>query len=347
MKVLTYLFVFAGLLSQSTATAQITLTSANAPVARTAHRTRDVDSTAAKRLVISAGSATAQTWNFSTIALDPAPALLTTYALTTGAPSASSFPTATLISREGLTNVKGVTYHRINTSEWAILGDVDDMGQATVNPDPQIVFKYPFTSNTTFKDTFLMDDPTFGTIELKTVTTGDAWGTIQTPLGSFNSLRVKRISTASISLFGIPIKFDGTINEWWTSQHSAPVLLHQRFIITAPVIPNGADTAYEAIVLTTQTVGLKEAEVNHISNTFPSPANALMTLDIDVPNAAKVAALIVSMNGQTFKTRNFGDLQAGKQQVSFDVSDIPSGSYQVILMSDKGKLGTQKIVIAH
>jgi hypothetical protein len=347
MKVLTYLLVFVGLLSQSIATAQITLTSANAPVARTAHRTREVDSTAAKRLVISAGSATAQTWNFSTIALDPAPASLTTFAVTTGAPSASSFPTATLISREGLTNAQGVTYHRINTSEWAILGDVDDMGQVTVNQDPQIAFKYPFTLNSTFKDTFMLDDPNLGTVEFKSVATGDAWGTIQLPLGTFNALRVKRVVAASLTLFGIPIKIDAIRNEWWTNQHSAPVLLHQRTIVNAPIFATGVDTSYEAIVLSTQTVGVQEAEMNHISNTFPSPANTLMTLDIDVPNAAKVAALIVSMNGQTFKTRSFGDLQAGKQQVNFDVSDIPSGTYQVILMSDKGKLGTQKIVIAH
>ena len=59
------------------------------------------------------------------------------------------------------------------------------------------------------------------------------------------------------------------------------------------------------------------------------------------------SALIVSANGQILKTRNFGDLQAGKQQVRFDVAEFPSGTYQIILMSDKGKLGTQKIVVTH
>ena len=78
-----------------------------------------------------------------------------------------------------------------------------------------------------------------------------------------------------------------------------------------------------------------------------SPASTSMTLAIEVPTTSKVAAIIVSMNGQTLKTRNFGELQAGKQQVSFDVTDIPSGSYQIILMSDKGKLGNQKIIITH
>jgi hypothetical protein len=117
-------------------TAQISLTSATAPNTRTGHRTRDVDTTAAKALNVGAAGAN-QTWNFSTIALDPAAAILETFASTTGAPSASSFPTATIIKRAGITNDKGVEYHRINTSEWVILGNVDSTGQENVNPDPQ------------------------------------------------------------------------------------------------------------------------------------------------------------------------------------------------------------------
>jgi hypothetical protein len=70
-------------------------------------------------------------------------------------------------------------------------------------------------------------------------------------------------------------------------------------------------------------------------------------MDIDVPIASKVAAILVSTHGSLLKTRNFGDLSSGKQQVNFDVSDLPAGTYQVILMSDKGKLGSQKIVVVH
>lgn len=328
-------------------TAQITLTSANAPVAKTGHRTRDVDTTAAKKLNVGAVGAN-QTWNFSTIALDPAPATLRTFVGTTGATGASSFPTATLIERQGLTNAQGITYHRINASEWVVLGDVDSAGQITVNPDPQTVFKYPCTYNTTFKDTFYVEDPDLGVIELTTVTTANAWGTIQTSLGSFNSLRLQRVSAASLSLFGIPVKIDVVATEWWTTQYSSPVLSHERDIVTSALIPDtGTDTSYSATVLTAQTVGTQEVEPNHIASVYPSPANSLMTLDIDMPTASKVVAIIISTSGQTLKTRNFGELQVGKQQISFDVTDIPSGSYQVILMSDKGKLGNQKIIVTH
>jgi hypothetical protein len=40
-------------------------------------------------------------------------------------------------------------------------------------------------------------------------------------------------------------------------------------------------------------------------------------------------------------------LQAGNQHINVDVTDLATGAYQVILMSDKGKLGTQKIVVSH
>jgi hypothetical protein len=345
MKVTTTL-LFSLLLFSQVATAQITLTASNAPIARTAHRIRDVDSLASARLVVTAAGATAQTWNFSTLALVPAPAVMTTFAVTTGAPSASSFPTATLTSREGSTNFKEVSYHRINATEWSILGSVDSTGQVTVNPDPQTFFRYPFTMNSTFKDTFALEDPDFGRFEVKTVSTGDAWGSVQTSLGTFNSIRVKRASIATFSFLGFPIKLDIASTEWWTAQYTAPVLTHQRTIVIADFLP-APDTSFSASILTAQTVGVKEVEVNHIASAFPSPANTLMTLDIDVPTASKVAALLISSSGQTLKTRNFGDLPAGKQQVSFDVTDIPSGAYQLILMSDKGKLGSQKIMVTH
>jgi Secretion system C-terminal sorting domain len=324
-------------------TAQISLTSATAPNIRTGHRTREVDTTAAKALNVGVGGAN-QTWNFSTIALDPVAAILETFASPTGAPSAASFPTATLIKREGITNDKGVEYHRINTSEWVILGNVDSTGEASINPDPQTVFKYPFTFNSTFKDTFNYDDPDLGPIDFKTTTKGDAWGTIKTSLGTLNTIRATRTLAASLSFFGFPITIDGTISEWWTTQYSAPVFTHQRFIVNSPF---GIDTAYTATVLTTQTVGTQEVEVNHIANAFPSPASTSVRLDIEIPTAAEVSALIVSMNGQTMKSRNFGGLQAGKQQINIDVTELATGTYQVILMSDKGKLGTQKIVVSH
>ena len=148
---------------------------------------------------------------------------------------------------------------------------------------------------------------------------------------------------ATLSFLGIPITLDATITEWWTTQYSAPVLIHQRGIVKSPV---GVDTTYSATLLTAQTVGTQELEPNRIVRTFPNPASAGVSLDIDVPALSKVGAVIFSMNGQVLKTRNFGDLQAGKQQVSFDVSDLPAGSYHIVLMSDKGKLGSQKIVVA-
>ena len=121
-------------------------------------------------------------------------------------------------------------------------------------------------------------------------------------------------------------------------------MTHQRIIVNSPF---GLDTTFSATVLTAQTVGTQEVDINHIANAFPSPATTLVHLDIEVPTPSKVSALIVSANGQILKTRNFGDLQAGKQQISVDVAQFPSGTYQIILMSDKGKLGTQKIVVTH
>ncbi|MBL7813715.1 MAG: T9SS type A sorting domain-containing protein [Saprospiraceae bacterium] len=328
--------------------AQITLTSANAPTARTAHKMRYTDTTAAKQLNVGTAG-TGKTWNFSTVALDPnEPVELKTFAATTGAPQANQFPTATLISRYGLTNNQGVDYHRINATEWVLLGSVDSAGEVSVSPDPEVYFKYPFTYNTNFKDTTTVEDPDLGTlVTIKTSVTGDASGTIQTQLGTFNTLRVKRDYNGSFSFFGFPIDFKFTYYEWWTSQHSAPVFTHNQEIISSADL-GIADTSYYATVLTAQTVANQEvAETNYIAKVYPTPATNTVTLDLDLPISAQISALILSTNGQGMKTHQLGSLPAGKQTTNLDVSQLTSGVYQVVLMSEKGKIGTQKITVSH
>lgn len=322
---------------------QITLTSANAPVARTAHKSREVDSTAAKLLNVGTAGAN-RTWNFSSLALDPnQPAVLYTYAATTGAPQASQFPSATLISREGLDNSKGVSYYRINASEWTGLGGVDSAGD--VNLETSKVFQYPFTFNSSFKDTLTFEDPDFGIISLYSKVNCDAWGNVQTPLGTFNALRVKRVDSSSFPFLGIPIDFVATTYEWWTTQHSAPLLSHSTDVISAL---GEADTLYFASVLSAQTVANQEVKIeNHITKAYPTPASNTVSFDLDLPNAANVSAVILSLNGQGMKMYRFGELSAGKQTMKLDVSNMASGFYNVLLMSEKGKIGTQKITVMH
>jgi Secretion system C-terminal sorting domain len=328
--------------------AQITLTSANAPVVRTAHKTKAVDSLAASQMNVGAAGAN-QTWNFSTLKLNAAaPVVTTTYALTTGAPKASNFPTATLISREGLTNAKGVTYHRIGTADWVRLGEVDSALVSTIQTD--IIFKYPVAFGSTYKDSVTIIEPDFGTpITTVDTVTVDAWGSIQTALGTFPALRVKRAIKIKLVLFGVaPATLNGTVYEWWTAQHSGPVLTHLKVIANVPDFGVINSLSYEGELLTAQTVANEEiTEENHISKAYPSPAHAQISLDLDMPTAGNVSALMVSMNGQVLKTRSLGYVTSGKQSVTFDTSDVPNGTYQVFLMSDKNKLGVQKIVVAH
>lgn len=326
--------------------AQISLTSATAPTARMAHKTREADSTSAKQLNVGAIGAN-QTWNFSTLVLDPnVPVSLTTYATTAGAPKASSFPTATIISRTGLDNSQGVNYQRINATEWVSLGDVDSAGTVNVAAEPTVNFKYPFTFNSNFKDTANFEDPDLGTITVFGTTTGDAWGSVRTSLGTFNALRVKRVYVANVSFQGFPISLNVTNNEWWTATHAAPVLLHSRIIVDFSAF-GILDTVYNATILTAQTVGTQEVAENHIAKAYPNPAIENVTLDLDLPSTTKVSALIIGTNGQGFTSHSFGELAAGKQTQSLNVSNLPSGVYQVILMSDKGKIGLQKIIVTH
>jgi hypothetical protein len=328
------------------AQAQITLTSANAPVVGTAHRTRTVDTTAAKNLNIGQVGAN-RTWDFRNLALDPnEPVVLTTFASKVGAPQAASFPTATIISREGFTNDDGVTYFKINSAEWVQLGDADAT-QANVSQQPLTAFIYPFTFNSTFRDTITVENPDFGiSINLIGTTTGDAWGSIQTSLGTFNALRVRRIFAGDFSIQGIPINVGLQLTEWWTSQYSAPVLSHERIIFKSDLL-GIADTSYEATLLTAQTVSSDDIADNLVKNAYPNPTTDIATMDIDMPEAGQLTALIFATNGIALSTKSLGYLSAGKQQIQVPVNHLTNGAYQIIFYNETRKVGKQRIVVNH
>ena len=147
-------------------------------------------------------------------------------------------------------------------------------------------------------------------------------------------------------LFGIPVDINFITNEWWSVQHGAPILSHQRIIVNTILLP-APDTSYAATLLTAQTVGTQEVAENYIAKAYPNPVVETVCLDLDLPTATKVSALIIGTNGQGIKTYTFGELAAGKQTQRLNVSTLASGSYQVILMSDKGKIGAQKIIVTH
>lgn len=192
MQRLTLLFLSAILLFSLPATAQITLNQGDIPTAGMALITAGSDTTG----VTPGNAGTNQTWDFSfldTLTIDT-----TNYLMPSEAPNNEDFPTANLVSfNEGAYFFNNVT----STELWGLGGSFffeETAGFVSIEFDPmskQLVF--PTTYGTTFTDSTNLDfiiESEMGSFRSKSVLLSehevDGYGTVITPVGSFDALRM-------------------------------------------------------------------------------------------------------------------------------------------------------------
>ena len=168
-------------------------------------------------LTVPSGSATAQTWDYSSLAYDFFDTLL--FEDPANTPNGSSFPGATHAIDEG-----GIyTYLQLTPSSLALDGlDGDVLGQgvsASFNLNPNLeLLALPATYGDNFVSSATVDSTVAGsavgqqfdsirfTRRFVRTTEIDAFGTLTTPAGSFNTIRVytKEVSfdTLEVQIFG-------------------------------------------------------------------------------------------------------------------------------------------------
>ncbi len=157
-----------------------------------------------------------QTWDFSD--LEGIDTSISNFISTAGTPGESSFPTATLAIESG----GDYTYVEINSNATLFLGgsaDTSGMGDYfdLVFDPSQKVFELPTTYGTNYMDEsgfrITTDGGSLGVDSIRLITSiiknadFDGYGTVITPLGSFDGLREEVISanydTIEVYLFGI------------------------------------------------------------------------------------------------------------------------------------------------
>ncbi len=194
MKNASLLLIFSMLLSAS-GFAQITITQADMPVIGDMQANVNAEVTAG----LSVGSSGAnQTWDFS--GLLPVDTIYTEFLDPALAPEGNLFPTATL----AFGTADEYTYIEANSSGAYLLGftaDTSGMGDyfSLALDNPEQFFEFPTTYGTSFSAerkltlTFESPDPPFDSVRI--ITHGykdvefDGFGTVITPMGSFDGLR--------------------------------------------------------------------------------------------------------------------------------------------------------------
>ena len=165
----------------------------------------------------------------------------------------------------------------------------------------------------------------------------DGWGTITTPYGTFDALRIDHTITevdsiyidAIVSGFWLELPIPPSHDyEWWTSGEKEPILkITVSTILGADVVTS---IEYRDI---DRYVGLEEVSMN--LKVYPNPTTDVLTVEGDFVDAKYS---IVDSKGSVLKT---GILSTSSSTIQ--VADLPVGGYQFVL-SVQGSQSTQLFI---
>ena len=225
--------------------------------------------------------------------------------------------------------------HLLGVASSSALGDT-----ATVFDTPSTVAQFPIQFGNSFPDTFTLSfsiDSLGFTLQVDvttiTQTTIDAWGTIVVPLGTFDCLRGQQLSTqiTVVSLFGVPIITDTTTSitySWLGENHG---ILAQVTSMDNEIDPNFTQAA-DVMFQTSGPTGISDNDIPvagdfELIGNYPNPFNPTTTISFNLPQNEVVTLDVFNITGQKVATLVNGRMAAGRHDVLFDASDLPSGIY--------------------
>ncbi|RPI12636.1 MAG: T9SS C-terminal target domain-containing protein [Ignavibacteriae bacterium] len=344
MKILILLFV---LLSASNVFSQVTLTSNNNPTAGNTQMITDCDTNG-----VSQGNPGAnQTWTFTN--LSRGDSVLFNWVLSSSTPYSSQFPASNVAS------TFDNSFYSFFTTTGTNLTVNGYAGPSSVIPysDPELYMQYPFTYNSSFNDNFAASYDVGGITTIRTGTinvTGDAWGTINLPNGSFaNALRVKYIiSTKDSSNPGFPIVTltDNMSFVWFVPGKKFPVFE----IVYSTIRFNGTVQASSKTVNYNSgntPIGIKPISTGiangyKLEQNYPNPFNPSTNINFSVPaNSGNVRIYITDITGREIaEVINENKLTAGSYSINYDAGNLAAGIYFYTLET-KNFIETKKMIL--
>ena len=379
------------MLATIVATAQITVTNAAFPTAGQMFETNIVNGL--QRLDVTPAGAN-QTWDMSD--LQGTPVDFTVTAAATGS-AAALFPTANVIIPE-IGGIAGDGYVKLDANQMSTVGIVATLdGFVTDFPvplsSPRIDLQTPMTFGNTSTGNFgfqvaldphvpagttidsiitALEAGAGGLISIDSIrvtfttnrsTEVDAWGSLKTPTGTFDVLRLKKVDETNtileikISVFGIPnvlwqdpsdpnglgidpstlpfVGLDTIITyEFWDDKEQQPIL---KFLTDGSGTPTYGQYARTA----TNTAGIVQ---NYDVRAFPNPATDNFTLEMNgLPNG-EYRLKMYNVIGKEVSSQFFN--VEGDTKINVATNNFDAGTYVYrIINSDNQSILTRRIVI--
>ncbi|MDF1674922.1 MAG: T9SS type A sorting domain-containing protein, partial [Vicingaceae bacterium] len=210
--------------------------------------------------------------------------------------------------------------------------------------DIQYVFPLNYNNNNTSYSEFLVSIPTVGDYGQfqERVDTVDGWGTVITPYGTFNCLRVKSIlnitDTLYTSQFGTGFSFPRPQQieyKWLVASSGVPVL-------KVTTTPGGSQIEYQDNLM----VGINDNVMPiYQLKVFPNPAKESIVIDFQSLKKEQVSISLKNINGKMIKEIYSGTIEKGNNHILLSLSEYSNGYYFLDLNFTNSTI-TEKLVIS-
>lgn len=244
------------------------------------------------------------------------------------------------------------TIYQLNSSEYGGLGvgeEIDGLPTPLVYDSPDVLYSFPLNfGNVDSSHTgYAIAIPTIGFMgeKRKRVNECDGWGTLTTPYGTFNVLRVKSTLTLNDSIyvdalsFGISIPSVTYQYKWLASGEGEPLLeIDAQDVLDTPVITGISYRDSDR----TKSAGINQLLSQSELKVFPNPVSNKLYFSTPAVNSVPVRLKIYSVYGSlTYEQDDFYTNTTG-----IDISNLPTGNYIAELLKNTGVI-RKKFVIIH
>ncbi len=208
--------------------------------------------------------------------------------------------------------------------------------------DIRTIFDLPLTYNDQGSDhyKYLISIPTLGAMgqEGDVDYTVDGWGTVMTPFGTFDAVRVKHEISKEDTIyldtlgFGFKIPSQETVYEWYAQNEGIPVLT---------IVKNGIGIVTSVKYKTLpgpNSVGKRKALTS--VEVFPQPAGEMLYVTVGSYTAGDVKININSIDGRILISDIYNS-----SRLSIPTGDLAAGSY--ILSIEYNGMSHHRIILIH
>lgn len=306
-------------------------------------------------LIVQGSAGANMNWDFSSLApLEGTTSIQYQYVTVASTPYAADFPTANIASKT-IEDTVTYSYFKKETNELMLIGAASE-GFLNIYTNPNSALKTPLNFNGSFQDDYASVLETGDGVQVNLdgsqTITYDAYGTLKTPLGTFNNaIRTKGISSISFASTFSGIDVLSTTNvtsyDWFVPNHAGPLVsISYSSGISETRIP-GFDTIITVIPLSksvsfasTATTGVFNAPATlsglTISTIGPNPTVDQLTLRFNSETGNQsLRLLITDATGKELQNQSIQAV-AGENVQSISVNRLAAGNYFLTLTDGHG-----------